>query len=86
MKYKCIYNPRLAGFLMFNGIHLMRIERNLDRPWTNVYLFENKETEITALIDKFKEIKETDNDIDRNSKSKERNTRNKEVSRNGLCS
>ena len=52
-KYKCIYNPQLAGFLMFNGIHLKRVERNLDRPWTNVYLFEDKE-EIKELIDKYK--------------------------------
>lgn len=58
-KYKCIYNPQLAGFLMMNGIHLLRIEKNLDRPWTNVYLFENKE-EIKGLIDKYKTKKSTE--------------------------
>ena len=58
-KYKCIYNPQVAGYLMMNGMHLKRIERNLDRPWTNVYLFEDK-NEIEELIDKYKKEKSTE--------------------------
>ena len=59
-KYKCIYNLRLAGFLMMNGIPIQRIERNLGRPWRNVYLFEDKE-EISKLIETYKEQKSKEN-------------------------
>lgn len=62
-KYKCIYNPQLAGFLMFNGIHLKRMERNLGRPWTNVYLFEDNE-KIEDLIDEYKKLKSTEENKD----------------------
>lgn len=59
---KCIYNPQLAGFLMFHKIKLQRIERNLGRPWVNVYLFED-DGNIEKLIDEYKKIKENDYDI-----------------------
>lgn len=72
-KYKCIYNLRLAGFLMLNGIPIQRIERNLGRPWRNVYLFEDKE-EISKLIETYKEQKSKEND---NNGFNNRNSRNK---------
>ena len=51
--YKCIYNMRLAGFLMMHGIPLKRMETNLDRRKWNVYLFENSNV-IEELIEEFK--------------------------------
>ena len=73
-KYKCIYNLRLAGFLMLNGIPIQRIERNLGRPWRNVYLFEDK-VEISKLIETYKEQKSKENDKDGfNNRSIKNNT------------
>lgn len=60
-KYKCIYNMRLAGYLMLNGIPIQRIERNLGRPWRNVFLFEDTE-EISKLIEIYKQQKSKEND------------------------
>lgn len=62
-KYKCIYNMRLAGYLMLNGIPIQRIERNLGRPWRNVFLFEDTE-EISKLIEIYKQQKSKENDND----------------------
>lgn len=58
-KYKCIYSPQVAGYLMMNGIHLKRISKNYDRPWTQVYLFENV-NEINVLLQKYKNMKSTE--------------------------
>lgn len=55
-KYKCIYNLRLAGFLMMNGIPIQRIETNLGRRWRKVYLFENS-IKIEILINQYKQQK-----------------------------
>lgn len=55
-EYKCIYNLRLAGFLMMNGIPIQRIETNLGRRWRNVYLFENN-TKIEEFINLYKQQK-----------------------------
>lgn len=62
-KYKCIYNMRLAGYLMLNGIPIQRIERNLGRPWRNVFLFEDTE-KISKLIEIYKQQKSKENDKD----------------------
>ena len=55
-KYKCIYNMRLAGFLMMNGIRILRIDKNLGRPWRNVFIFEDNK-DIEKLIEAYKELK-----------------------------
>lgn len=69
--YKCIYNLRLAGYLMMHKQPIQRIEINLDRPWRNVYLF-NASKEIEELIEKYKlEIskEENKNGINKNGKN-----------------
>lgn len=61
IQYKCIYNLRLAGFLMMNGIPIKRIEVNLGRPRRDVYLFEQSK-KIEELILKYKSQKSKEND------------------------
>lgn len=53
--YKCIYNQQLAGFLMLNKQPLQRMERNLDLPWRNVFLF-NDTKEVEQLMLQYKQI------------------------------
>ena len=62
-KYKCIYNLKLAGYLMMHGFPIKRVEKNLDRPWRDVYLFEPSE-EIEEAIEfyKFKKSKKENKD------------------------
>lgn len=60
-KYKCIYNPHVAGYLMMNGIHLKQINKNYDRPWTQVYLFEDNDN-IENLINNYKKMKSTEDE------------------------
>ena len=55
-KYKCIYNMRLAGFLMMNGIRILRMDKNLGRPWRNIFIFEDNEN-VDKLIETYKELK-----------------------------
>lgn len=57
-KYKCIYSLKLAGYLMMHGFPVRRVERNLDRPKWDVYLFDKSE-EIEEAIEfyKFKKAK-----------------------------
>ena len=52
-KYKCIYNLKLAGYLMMHGFPVRRVERNLDRPKWDVYLFDQSE-EIEEIIEFYK--------------------------------
>ena len=47
---------RLAGFLMMNGIRILRIDKNLGRPWRNVFIFEDNK-DIEKLIEAYKELK-----------------------------
>ena len=71
-KYKCIYNLKLAGYLMMHGYPIRRVEKNLDRPKWDVYLFDqSEEIEETIEFYKFKKSKgEKQNANIRNSKSK----------------
>ena len=69
-KYKCIYNLRLAGFLMMNGLPILRIETNLGRPWRNVYLFEDNE-KIEKIIEIYKEQKSNGGNINVNIRNRE---------------
>ena len=70
-RYKCIYNLRLAGYLMMNGIPIKRVERNLGKPWMDVYLFED-----TPAIEKFVNIYKTEKskgkNYDTNTDSKDK--------------
>lgn len=66
--YKCIYNLRLAGFLMMNGFPIQRIETNLGRPWRNVYLFEDNK-KIEEMIKIYKEQKSNGGNIHVNIKN-----------------
>lgn len=61
-QYKCIYNLKLAGYLMMHGFPIRRVERNLDRPKWDVYLFDKTE-EIEEVIEfyKFKKSKGENN-------------------------
>lgn len=58
--YKCIYNQQLAGFLMLNKQPLQRMERNLDLPWRNVFLF-NDTKEVEQLMLQYKQISKENN-------------------------
>lgn len=60
-KLRCIYNPKLAGYLIYNGVHLKRFDKNFERPWTHVYMFEENGS-IDRLIESFKELKSKEND------------------------
>ena len=57
---KCIYNMRLAGYLMMNGIRIIRMEKNLGRPWRNVFIFEDTD-EVIKLIEIYKNEKSKEN-------------------------
>lgn len=59
-KYKCIYNMRLAGFLMMNGMRILRVDKNFSRPWRKVFIFENSK-DIEKLIETYKELKSKEN-------------------------
>lgn len=56
VKKKCIYNLRLAGYLMMNKCPILRVEKNLGRPWRDVYLFEET-SQLNDLIEKYKQEK-----------------------------
>lgn len=60
-KYKCIYNMRLAGYLMMNGMRIIRMEKNQGRPWRNVFIFEDTD-EVMKLIEIYKNEKSKEND------------------------
>ena len=66
-KYKCIYSLKLAGYLMMHGFPVKRVEKNLDRPKWDVYLFEPSE-EIEEAIEfyKFKKAKVNEDGINNN--------------------
>lgn len=66
-KYKCIYNMRLAGYLMMNGIRILRMEKNQGRPWRNIFIFEETE-ELMKLIEIYKETKSKENKYGINNK------------------
>ena len=67
--YKCIYNQQLAGYLMMNKQPLQRMERNLDLPWRNVFLFNNTK-EVEQLMLQYKQMtKENKNVINKTSRS-----------------
>ena len=59
-KYKCIYNMRLAGYLMMNGMRIIRMEKNLGRPWRNVFIFEDTD-EVMKFIEIYKNEKSKEN-------------------------
>lgn len=42
-KYQYIFSLRLAGFLMMNGIRILRIHHNLKVKNKDIYVFENSE-------------------------------------------
>lgn len=71
-KYRCIYNMRLAGFLMMNGIAIQRIETNLGRRWRNVFLFESS-PDIELLIEDYKNQKNEGDIINVNIKNSKNN-------------
>lgn len=60
MKKKCIYNLKLAGYLMMHQCPILRVEKNLGRPWRDVYLFEDTE-KINQLIEQYKTEKSKEN-------------------------
>lgn len=53
---------------MMNGVPIKRVEKNLGRPWRNVYLFDASE-KIEELIEIYKQekSKETIDDTNKNS-------------------
>lgn len=68
MNKKCIYNLRLAGYLMMHQCPILRVEKNLGRPWRNVYLFEDTE-KLNILIEQYKSEKSKENNYEYNIKN-----------------
>lgn len=63
---------RLAGYLMMNGVRIIRMEKNLGRPWRNVFIFEDTD-EVMKLIEIYKNEKSKENEnecINKNGSSK----------------
>lgn len=57
-KYKCIYNMRLAGYLMQHGFRIRKIEPDRHHEKWDVYLFDwSEELEETIEFYKFKKSK-----------------------------
>lgn len=54
-KYRYIFSLRLAGFLMQRGFILLRMNRNLDDPKKNVFLFKDSQ-EIESAIQEYQKL------------------------------
>lgn len=54
-KYRYIFSLRLAGFLMQRGFVLLRMNRNLDDPTKNVFLFKDSQ-EIESAIQEYQKL------------------------------
>lgn len=50
--YKQIFSLRLAGYLMYNGMRIRGIQRNLKLKDKDIYLFENNE-HLSQLIGEY---------------------------------
>lgn len=55
IKYRYIFSLRLAGFLMQRGFVLLRMNRNLDDPTKNVFLFKDSK-EIESAIQEYQKL------------------------------
>lgn len=53
-KRKYVYSLRCAGYLMLNGYPILGIEKNLDNPTKNVYVF-NYSNSIDKTIEEYKQ-------------------------------
>ena len=60
-KYKCIYNMRLAGYLMQQGFPIRKIEPNIHNTKWDVYMFDYSD-KIEEAIEFYKESKRRDDD------------------------
>jgi hypothetical protein len=52
---RTVHSQRLAGFLMFKGHRLMRMEKDAGKPQFNVFVFnasEQLESDITEYVQK----------------------------------
>ena len=65
--YKQIFSLRLAGFLMMNGFPIKRIHHNLKVKGKDVYLFEDTEALLQAIL-KYKNIVDKGENYDSNKR------------------
>lgn len=70
-KYKQIFSLRLAGYLMFNGLRIMRIHHDLKETNKDIYLFEDSDrlSELILEYNNLKSSKEKKNDFKRDCRS-----------------
>jgi hypothetical protein len=55
IKYRYIFSQRLAGYLMQKGFILLRLNKNLDDPTKNVFLFKDSK-EIESAIQEYQKL------------------------------
>lgn len=70
-KYKQIFSLRLAGYLMLNGLRIMRIHHDLKETNKDIYLFEDSDrlSELILEYNNLKSSKEKKNDFKRDCRS-----------------
>ena len=70
MKYlemkNLIYGGMLTGYLMMNGMRIIRMEKNQGRPWRNVFIFEDTD-EVMKLIEIYKNEKSKETSYEKSS-------------------
>jgi hypothetical protein len=70
-KYEYVKSLRLAGWLMFNGFRILRINHNLKVKGKDVYVFEQSEKLSECIFDYInKRTKENDYVINKRSRNK----------------
>lgn len=70
-KFKYIFSLKLAGYLMMNGQRIVRINRNLNVPNKDVYVFIDS-LELCKLMSEYSNINSKENcyaDFNKRSKS-----------------
>lgn len=69
-KYEYVKSLRLAGWLMFNGFRILRINHNLKVKGKDVYVFEQSEQLSECIFDYInKRTKENDYDFNKRSRN-----------------
>jgi hypothetical protein len=70
-KYEYVKSLRLAGWLMYNGFRILRINHNLEVKGKDVYVFEQSEKLSDCIFEYInKRTKENNYDFNKRSRSK----------------
>ena len=69
-KYEYIKSLRLAGWLMWNGFRILRINHNLDVKGKDVYVFKQSEKLSDCIFEYINRRTEENNYADFNKRSK----------------